>query len=167
MDDLTPNGYIKTADNFLARPESNIDKNLIGDDQILSKSLYEVHKHVLNLLQTSFYSGKMKENIQWEVGPTYGRCQFVFPDKDKLTGNIFAGLGGFTVTDNTFRQTLFNMPVEVGFVGKHRFAMFLEVFRFLWDMLNLHMNVRKIYYKTFIAKSKQFLEFYREVKAGK
>ena len=84
-----------------------------------------------------------------------------------MTGNIFAGLGGFTVADNTFRQTLFNMPMEVGFVGKHRFAMFLEVFRFLWDMLNLHMNVRKIYYKTFIAKSKQFLEFYKEVKAGK
>ena len=109
----------------------------------------------------------MKDNISWEQGPTYGRCQFVFPDKDKLTGNIFAGSGGFTVTDNTFRQTLFNMPVELGFIGKHRFAMFLEVFRFVYDLLNMHMQIRKVYYETFIDKSLQFLEFYKQVKGGK
>lgn len=31
----------------------------------------------------------------------------------------------------------------------------------------MHMNVRKNYYETFLAKSDQFLEFYKEVKAGK
>lgn len=59
------------------------------------------------------------------------------------------------------------MPIELGFMGKHRFAMFLEVFRFLYDLLSLHMQIRKSYYETFKAKSDQFREFYKEVKAGK
>lgn len=59
------------------------------------------------------------------------------------------------------------MPVELGFMGKHRYVMFLEVFRFLYDLLQMHMNVRSNYYETFLAKSAQFLAFYGEVKAGK
>lgn len=165
LDDINLQGYLATADNFLAR--SNVFEGLIGEEQILSKSLRKVHTDVLELLLNSFYSDKMKENISWEGGPGYGRCQFVFPDKEKLTGNVFAGAGGFQVTDNEFRQTLFNMPVELGFVGKHRFAMFLEVFRYIYDLLSMHMSIRKSYYQTFLAKSQQFLEFYKEVKAGK
>ena len=115
----------------------------------------------------SFYSSKMKANSNWENGPGYGRCHFVFPDKEKLTGNVFAGSGGFQVCDNEFRQTLFNTPVELGFMGKHRFAMFLEVFRFVYDLMHMHTQVRHAYYETFLAKSTQFLEFYKEVKAGK
>ena len=90
---MTPNGYLTTADHFLAR--SNVFQDLIGTEQILSKSLRKVHTDVLELLLNSFYSDKMKENISWESGPGYGRCQFVFPDKEKLTGNVFAGAGGF------------------------------------------------------------------------
>ena len=45
------------------------------------------------------------------------------------------------------------MPVELGFMGKHRFAMFLEVFRFVYDLLSMHMQTRKRYYETFKAKS--------------
>ena len=59
------------------------------------------------------------------------------------------------------------MPLELGFMGKHRFAMFLEVFRYLYDLLSMHMQIRKAYYETFLQKSQQFLEFYKEVKAGK
>ena len=153
LDDLTPQGYHATADAFLER--SNIARELQGqaDVGVLSKSLYKVHTDVLELLLSSFYSNKMKENISWEVGPGHARCQFVFPDKDKLSGNVFAGAGGFTVADSEFRQTLFNMPVELGFMGKHRFAMFLEVFRFVYDLLSMHMQTRKRYYETFKAKS--------------
>ena len=61
LDDLTPNGYLVTADNFLAR--SNIAKELINEEQVLSKSLRKVHVDVLELLMNSFYSPKMKENI--------------------------------------------------------------------------------------------------------
>lgn len=93
------------------------------------------HTDVLEMLMASFYSDKMKENISWEVGHGYGRCQFCFPDKEKLTGNVFAGQGGFQVVDSKFRQIFFNMPVELGFMGKHRYVMFLEVFRFLYDLL--------------------------------
>lgn len=61
LDDLTPNGYLETADNFLAR--SNIAQELINKEQILSKSLRKVHVDVLELVMNSFYSPKMKENI--------------------------------------------------------------------------------------------------------
>ena len=71
------------------------------------------------------------------------------------------------MTDNEFRQTVFNMPMELGFMGKHRFALYLEVFRFIYDLLTMHMSIRKAYYTTFLGKSQQFLEFYKEVKAGK
>ena len=165
LDDLTPAGYLHTADAFLER--SKIARELANDDQVLSKCLRTVHQQVSELLLGSFYSARMKENVAWESGPGFGRCAFVFPDKDKLTGNIFAGAGGFTVADSQFRQTLFNMPLELGFIGKHRYAMFLEVFRFLYDLLSMHMQIRKAYYETFLAKSQQFLEFYKEVKAGK
>jgi hypothetical protein len=37
LEDMTPQGYQVMADNFLAR--SNIAPELIGDDQLLSKSL--------------------------------------------------------------------------------------------------------------------------------
>ena len=151
LDDLTPDGYKFTADLFLER--SNVFQDLIDEKHLLSQCLIRVHKDVLELLLGSFYSDKMKENISWESGPGYGRCQFVFPDKEKLTGNVFAGSGGFQVTDNEFRQTLFNMPVEIGFMGKHRFAMYIEVFRYIYDLLSMHMSIRKAYYETFLAKS--------------
>ena len=83
----------------------------------------------------SFYSDKMKENISWEAGPGFSRCQFVFPDREKLTGNVFAGSGGYTVRDSSFHQTLFNTPMEIGFMGKYRFSQFMEVFRYIYDLL--------------------------------
>ena len=55
---MTPHGYLVTADNFLDR--SKIAKELIGEEQVLSKSLAKVHTAVLELLLTSFYSLKMK-----------------------------------------------------------------------------------------------------------
>ena len=74
LDDLTPQGYHVTADAFLER--SNIARELQGqgDVGVLSKSLYKVHTDVLELLLSSFYSNKMKENISWEVGPGHARC---------------------------------------------------------------------------------------------
>lgn len=113
-----------------------------------------VHIEVMDTFKQSFYSLKMKEHSKWEQGPGFGGNFFIFPDSGKLTGNIFAGQGGFTVTDNEFRQTLFNMPMELGFMGKHRFALYLEVFRFIYDLLTMHMSIRKAYYTTFLAKSR-------------
>jgi len=165
LEDMTPQGYQVMADNFLAR--SNIAPELIGDEQLLSKSLNQVHTDIMDQFKQSFYSAKMKEHSKWEQGPGYGGNFFIFPDGGKLTGNVFAGQGGFTVTDSDFRQTLFNMPMELGFMGKHRFGMYLEVFRFVYDLLTMHMSIRKAYYETFLAKSQQFLEFYKDVKAGK
>lgn len=101
LDDISSQGYRDTAEFFLRR--SNISSDLINEDQVLSKCLCKVHVDMMELTLTSFYSQKMKQNITWEDGPAYGRQQFVFPDKEKMTGNVFAGSGGFTVSDNEFR----------------------------------------------------------------
>ena len=45
----------------------------------------------------------MLKHTVFENTPGMGAAEFVFPDDDKLTGNIFAGSGGFTVTDNELR----------------------------------------------------------------
>jgi len=167
LDDITTEGYLVTANNFLTR-SGNVEQGLLMQkDMALQKTLSQVHSNVLELVLKTFYSSRMKENISWEETPGFGRCQFVFPDKEKLTGNVFAGGGGYTVADNQFRQTLMNMVVDLGFMGKHRYAMFLEVFRYVYDLLGMHMSVRKNYYETFMAKRDQFREFYVEVKAGK
>ena len=162
---MTPQGYLTTANNFLDR--SNIAPELCGDDKILGNSLNQLHLDMIDQFKQSFYSTKMKEFLKWDAGPGYGGNLFIFPDGDKLTGNVFAGQGGYQVIDRDFRQTLFNIPLALGFMGKHRFGLFLEVFRYLYDLLTMHLSIRKAYYETFIAKSTQFLHFYTEVKAGK
>jgi len=45
----------------------------------------------------------MKEHSKWEQGPGFGGNIFIFPEVGMLTGNVFAGHGGFTVTDTDFR----------------------------------------------------------------
>jgi hypothetical protein len=58
LEDMTPQGYQVMADNFLAR--SNIAPELIGDEQLLSKSLNQVHTDIMDQFKHSFYSAKMK-----------------------------------------------------------------------------------------------------------
>ena len=43
----------------------------------------------------SFYSLKMQRHYSFEPTLGYGAAEFLFPDDDKLTGNVFAGPGGF------------------------------------------------------------------------
>lgn len=62
---------------------------------------------------------------------------------------------------------MLNIPLEVFTLNKHRYGMFLEVFRFLYDLLNMHLSIRKAYYETFLAKSTQFDQFFQSVKDTK
>ena len=55
------------------------------------------------------------------------------------------------------------MPLEVGALGKHRFGMFLEVFRFVYDLIGMHVSLRKAYYQTFLQKAAQFVQFFDKV----
>ena len=59
------------------------------------------------------------------------------------------------------------MPLEVFTVNRHRFGMFLEVFRFLYDLMSMHLTIRKSYYDTFLAKVKQFTKYFYSVKDTK
>ena len=136
-------------------------------DQVLAKSLCEIRNTVKRKWIESFYTRKMLENGVSEETLSYGAAEFVFPDKNKVIGNIFAGDGGFTVTDSELRQTLFNMPMEVAALSKHRFGMFLEVFRFIYDLLGMHLSLRKAYAETFLQKTEQFVEFFASVKESK
>ena len=41
----------------------------------------------------------MLENTVSEETLSFRAAEFVFPSKDKITGNVFAGEGGFSVSD--------------------------------------------------------------------
>ena len=152
------------ADSFLSR--SNIAEEMLGE-QTLAGSLGKIRYLVKQKWVESFYSPKMLAHGVWEETLTYRAAEFVFPDGGKVTGNIFAGDKGFTVTDNELRHTLFNMPMEVAALSKHRFGMFLEVFRFLYDLLGMHLSLRLTYCETFLQKTAQFTEFFESVKGSK
>lgn len=152
LDDITSNGYLAMAEGYLKR--INTGKEIfMDDDQVLSKSLVEVRQRVKQQVFKSFYNSKMLQNIVSEECLTYGAAEFVFPDDDKLTGNIFAGNSGFSVVDPHLRQTLLNMPIEAAAVNKHRFGVYLELFRFIYDILGMHLAIRKSYLETFLTKS--------------
>ena len=57
--------------------------------------------------------------------------------------------------------------MEVAALSKHRFGMFLEVFRFIYDLLGMHLSLRKAYCETFLGKTAQFREFFASVKESK
>lgn len=69
--------------------------------------------------------------------------------------------------DKDLRVTLLNMPLPLAALNKHRFGMFLELFRYLYDLIGMHLSIHKAYYETFIAKSNQFKKYYESVKTSK
>ena len=69
--------------------------------------------------------------------------------------------------DKDLRVTLMNMPLPLAALNKHRFGMFLELFRYLYDLIGMHLSIHKAYYETFIAKSSQFKKYYDSVKKSK
>ena len=71
------------------------------------------------------------------------------------------------MTDNELRQTLFNMPMDLTMLSKHRFGMFLEVFRFVYDLLGMHLSIRRAYCETFLQKCEQFVKYFSSVKDSK
>ena len=100
LDDINQEGYVLMADAFLSR--SNIAEDMLGE-QALAKSLCEIRNAVKRKWIESFYSRSMLENTVSEETLSHGAAEFVFPDKTKVIGNIFAGDGGFTVTDSELR----------------------------------------------------------------
>lgn len=81
--------------------------------------------------------------------------QFIFND------------GNFTVSDPYHKQTNYNVPVPVNYVYKSRYAMFIELFRFLFDFLSLNLVIRRNYYETFLRKVAEFSEFFKDIKSTK
>ena len=45
----------------------------------------------------------MLENTVSEETLSFRAAEFVFPNKDKISGNVFAGDGGFSVSDPQLR----------------------------------------------------------------
>ena len=59
------------------------------------------------------------------------------------------------------------MRAELDAVMKGRYVQYLEVFRFLYDFLSLNLSIRKNYYNTFIQKTRQFKEFFKDITSKK
>ena len=57
--------------------------------------------------------------------------------------------------------------MDITALGKHRFGMFLEVFRFIYDLLGMHLQIRKAYVDTFLSKCDQFVKYFQSVKDSK
>jgi septal ring factor EnvC (AmiA/AmiB activator) len=52
-------------------------------------------------------------------------------------------------------------------MNKHRFGMFMELYRFLYDFLAMHLTIRKTYLEAFRNKCMQFIKFFDSVKDSK
>lgn len=100
----------------------------------------------------SFYSAKMLNSAVCEDSLNFGSSEFIFVNDSKLTGNVFTSPGGFYVMDKDLRPTEMNMPLQLMTLNKHRFGIFLELFRYLYDLIGMHLSVHKAYYETFIQK---------------
>lgn len=95
---------------------------------------------------------------------TRGASEYIFNDGDKLNLNIYTGSSGYQVSDDDLQQTVLNLPLEVTAMNKHRFGIFCEVTKFLFDLMSMHLSSRKSYYETFLAKSRQFHKYFSSVK---
>lgn len=71
------------------------------------------------------------------------------------------------MSDPDLTQILLNLPLEVTALNKHRFGLFYEVTKFLFDLMSMHLSSRKSYYETFLAKSRQFHKYFSSVKESK
>lgn len=60
-----------------------------------------------------------------------------------------------------------NLPLEVTVLNKHKYGVMLEVFRHLYELISMHLSIRKSYYETFLAKSRQFTKYFGSVKESK
>jgi hypothetical protein len=165
LEDLTQKDYVEMSGSFLMR--SNISDEILGDDQQLSKSFVEVRNRVKAILLKTFYSPKMLRNTVREELLTRGAAEFIFNNPEMISGNVFSSNQGYRVIDRELQQTMLNLPVEVFTLNKHRFGLLLEVFRFLFDLISMHLSIRKAYYETFLAKSSQFQKYFMSVKDTK
>jgi hypothetical protein len=138
------------VDSFLARSKLGIAME--ANEQGVGKAMREMRDKIRRQLTVSFYSNKMLKATLHEASINFAASEFIFPDDQKVTGNIFAGAGGFTVMDKDLRFTLMNLPLEISTLNKHRFGLFLELFRYLYDLIGMHLSIHKAYYETFMAK---------------
>jgi hypothetical protein len=101
------------------------------------------------LLLKTYYSKQMLRYTMREEFTVHGAAEYVFSDSDTLTLNIYKDSKSFSVFDESMQQTLLNMPIGVASVNKHRFGVFIEVSKFIYDLLSMHLSSRKSYYETF------------------
>ena len=59
------------------------------------------------------------------------------------------------------------MSVEVCSVYKTKYIQFIELFRFLYDFLSLNLIIRRNYFETFLRKSSEFSDFFKDIKSTK
>ena len=73
----------------------------------------------------------------------------------------------FQVYHPLIKQVNYNVFFNLENVMKGHYVQYLEVFRFLYDFLSLNLSIRKNYYNTFIQKTRQFKEFFKDITSKK
>lgn len=61
----------------------------------------------------------------------------------------------------------YNIPVEIGVNYKTRYVIFLELFRFLYDFLSMNLVIKRNYLETFLRKTSEFKDFFKDIKSTK
>lgn len=165
FDDLSPVGYRVMIDSFLTR--SKLDILDYSDPADISTAMFTVRDKIRQQLLRSFYSQNMLKFSINEKCINFGASEFIFPSFEKSDGNIFVTPSGFHVMDKDMRNTFMNMPLQVWALNKHRYGMFLQLFRYIYDLIGMHLSIHKAYYETFIAKTEQFSQYFNSIKHSK
>lgn len=111
MEDLTQQDYLDMTNLYLFR--SNVSEEFFDNDMGYSKSLLEVRNRVKQLLLQQFYSKKMLQYTMREEYQAHSGSEFIFPDQELMTGNVYQIARGYMIKDEDLHQILLNMPMEV------------------------------------------------------
>jgi hypothetical protein len=138
----------------------------ILNDPKLTNALVELRQHVKNNVVNTFYSLSMLKNTSTEEFMTTSLTEYIFNNEDRLNGFLYSD-GDFKLRDPNHRQYNYNVPVTITSLYKTKYSMFLELFRYFYDLMSLGLTIRCNYYEAFLRKSGEFSEFFKDIKSTK
>ena len=163
MDELSLEGYRQLTTQFFENRDT--DNGVLAEQKIM-KGLVEMRSITKNRMLSVFYSAAMLAFSHSEDYMQTQSTEVIFPSDHKLHGPLYTS-GVFTPFDPLHHEPSYCLPVPVSFVYKTRFIQYLELFRFLYDFMSLNLVIRRSYFETFLRKSAEFSEFFKDIKGEK
>ena len=165
VDDLNKEGFQSLTRTFLDR--TKIDEDMEDKEKTnLVESMVQTKDIVRDKIFDFFYTQEQSRNYVVDNYMNGQAVENIYPNQQKANFYLFQD-AHFKVYDPLLKQVNYNLRAELSLVMKSRYAMFLEVFRFLYDFLSLNLSIRKNYYETFISKTRQFNSFFDEINSKK